>query len=117
MREGVIDRVKLLRAQRFAIHIPLRYRPIDQASWLDGTTENISSSGVLFRTKHLLDVQTPIEMQLELPAVIAGKWAGHVVCRGRIIRTVAPDTPNIPSALAAAILDYELIRPHDPRRI
>jgi hypothetical protein len=36
------------RAQRYPLHIPLKYRPSGTPNWWEGRTENISRSGVLF---------------------------------------------------------------------
>ena len=37
------------RAPRFSLRLPIRYRTVGEPAWHDGTTENISRSGVLFR--------------------------------------------------------------------
>src|ERR1700757_4746552 len=42
------------RAQRFQLHLPLRYRRLGEAQWHIGTTENISRSGLLFQADQLL---------------------------------------------------------------
>src|SRR5262249_35596021 len=42
------------RAQRFNLHLPLKYRLLGENAWRDGTTENISRSGMLFRAEELI---------------------------------------------------------------
>src|SRR5580693_43962 len=42
------------RAQRFQLHLPLRYRRLGEQQWHVGTTENISRSGLLFAGDELL---------------------------------------------------------------
>ncbi len=69
-----------------------------------------------------MEPNTSIDMVLMLPIEIAGDAAGTTMCRGRIVRAVAPAGPVGPvgidarPALAAAILDCEPV-PRDPRRV
>jgi PilZ domain-containing protein len=105
------------RAPRFAIPIPILYRTPGDLAWLEGWTENISKSGVLFRAQHEIPPDTPVEMMLEIPTFIATPVAGAAICRGRIVRTVAASAREDRHSMAAAILEYELARPFDPRRI
>ena len=113
------------RAPRFVIRAPVKYRPSGTTDWRDGRTENISRSGVLFRTDHVMPVQTPIEFLMALPEEVGGGSA-TVICRGRVVRTEAglPDDPR--PAVAATIAGYRLtpapgqmVDPQatDPRRI
>src|SRR2546425_575367 len=94
------------RAQRFNLHLPLKYRPLGEDDWREGTTENISRSGLLFRAEELLAPNAQLEINLVLPTEIAGLSAAEVVCRGEIVRTVEPDSPTVSPALAAKILQY-----------
>jgi hypothetical protein len=55
-------------------------------------------------------------MVLMLPIEIAGETAGTAMCRGRIIRAVAPVSFEARPALAAVILECDPV-PQDPRRI
>ena len=92
------------------------YRAAGDPTWHEGRTENVSRSGVLFMAEQLMKPDTSIEMVLMLPIEIAGEAAGTAMCRGRIVRAVAPSTLDARSALAAAILDCDPV-PQDPRRI
>ena len=78
--------------------------------WLDGMTENISSSGVLFLADRALELNTPVEMNLIMPPQIVGSAATRVVCFGRVVRTVPPPTPDARAAVAATIAGYRLVR-------
>ena len=80
-------RLDSTRARRFAMEVPLRYRARGEKQWHEARTENISRSGVLFRTEGTLDVATEIEMTFVLPGLAAPP---AVVCRGRVVRTVLP---------------------------
>ena len=96
------------RARRFALHLSVRYRPVGAPEWIEGEIENISRSGVLFWTEHLLDMDTPLEMSFGLGE---GAGASRVICRGRIVRTVLPRGRQTPPGLAATISRYRFIRP------
>src|SRR5579864_4453294 len=95
-----------MRAQRFYIQLPLRYRRLGEKEWHAGTTENISRSGMLFEADELLQPAAQLEINLVLPQEIAGLSSTEVVCRGEVVRTVehGGETPN--PALAARILQY-----------
>jgi PilZ domain len=83
------------RAPRFAIPIAIRYRTPADATWLEGWTENISKSGVLFRADREIELGTPVEMMMEIPTWIATPVAGATLCRGRIVRAVPPRRSKI----------------------
>ena len=93
------------RAQRFNLHLPLRYRRVGEQGWRKGTTENISRTGLLFHGEEALQPSAQLEINLVLPVEIAGLSATEVVCRGEVVRsesTVGAVSP----ALAAKILQY-----------
>ena len=94
------------RAQRFQLHLPLRYRRLGETQWHVGTTENISRSGLLFHTDNLLQPNSQLEINLVLPAEIAGLSGTEVVCRGEVVRTIERKGESVSPALAARILQY-----------
>lgn len=94
------------RAQRFQLHLPLRYRRLGEKQWHEGKTENISRSGLLFQADEALQPNSQLEISLVLPAEIAGLSATEVVCRGEVVRTVESAEKSISPALAARILQY-----------
>ncbi len=96
-----------MRAQRFPLQLPVRYRRTGEAGWLDGKTENISHSGVLFRVQQPFDVDTTIEIRITLPLAVAAGAASEVVCQARIVR--AETRPAAPPALAAAFSEQRLV--------
>ncbi len=96
----------LSRAQRFQLHLPLKYRRLDEEKWHDGETRNISRSGLLFQAEDSLQPNVILEINLVLPAEIAGLSATEVVCRGEVVRTVERNGDQMPPALAAKILQY-----------
>ena len=94
------------RAQRFQLHLPLRYRRLGETQWHVGTTENISRSGLLFQADDVLQPNSVLEINLVLPAEIAGLSGTEVVCRGEVVRTIDRKGPTVNPALAARILQY-----------
>lgn len=106
-RQSVLEREQSSRAQRFQIQVPLRYRQIGQNTWSTGKTENISRSGMLFHAEENLPMHVQLEINLVLPAEIAGLSAAEVICRGEIVRSVQGAEPAMPAALAAKILQYQ----------
>ena len=98
------------RAERFAIRIPVRYHEPHSSGWFEGRTENISYSGVLFRTDSPLEPKTAVEIRIELPAAILGEAPGEIVCKGAIVRIEESLIAGIPSALAVAIRSYRMAR-------
>lgn len=99
-----------MRAPRYIIGLPFFYRRKGKRAWLEGRTENISRTGVLFRTEQLVDQQTPIEMRFSLPAEVSGEPAALVACRGLVVRVVPAATPDALPAVAATISKYRIIR-------
>jgi hypothetical protein len=95
------------RARRVPLPLLLRYRSIDDSQWHEGRVENISRSGVLFSTPDLLDVDTELEMTFELPVPPAPP---AILCRGRVVRTVAAGAGGWHPALAATIAAYRFVR-------
>jgi hypothetical protein len=94
------------RAQRFQLHLPLKYRQLGEHNWHEGKTRNISRSGMLFEAEEALQPNAVLEINLVLPAEIAGLSPTEVVCRGEVVRTVRPNGTAITPELAARILQY-----------
>jgi PAS domain S-box-containing protein len=96
----------LSRAPRFQLQLPLKYRRLDEEKWHAGETRNISRSGLLFQAEDSLQPNVQLEINLVLPAEIAGLSPTEVVCRGQIVRTVKSAGEQVHPALAAKILQY-----------
>jgi len=107
------EKLSPVRAQRFNLHLPLKYRMIGEDDWRAGMTENISRSGLLFRVEETVPTNAQLEINLVLPAEIAGLAAAEVVCRGEVVRSVQAEAPMLNPALAARILQYHF--QHGPR--
>lgn len=88
----------------------MRYRRAGEPAWHSGVTENMSRSGVLFRSDGAIDVNAEITMNFLLPVETLGRAGGEVRCHGRAVRVV--EHPGEPPALsvAATISDYHFVR-------
>jgi hypothetical protein len=97
------------RVLRFAVHLPMLYRPTGAKRWCRATTENISKSGVLFRGEEPLSWKTSVDLRFQtfvVPPVETAAVA-DVLCRADIVRVMPPAGGYIRPTLAARILSYE----------
>jgi len=94
------------RAQRFRLNLPLRYRIAGQPAWRNGTTRDISRSGLLFEAEEALKPTDRLEINLVLPVEIGGLSATEVFCKGEVVRAISGQETTATPALAAKILQY-----------
>jgi len=76
-------------SDRFPIEREVRYRVLNKRSSEEtgeGKTINISSSGILFTSEHLLLPGRRMELAISWPAQLNNKTALKLVARGRVIR-------------------------------
>jgi PilZ domain len=76
-------------SDRFPIEREVKYRVLNKRNGEeagDGRTVNISSSGVLFTTQHVLLPGRRIEIAISWPAQLNNKCALKLVARGRVVR-------------------------------
>lgn len=104
------------RAPRLSVRLPLRYRLPGEARWSQGTTENVSRSGVLFHAEQALQPRSELEINLILPIEIEGIGGAEVLCRGEVVRIVEPQQADLSPALAARFLEYRLLSRTPPAR-
>ena len=98
------------RARRFGLHFPVYFRLPNSPTWLGGVTENISYTGLLFRSVFPMTVRTPVELRLPLAAG-RGKKPAELVCKGAVVRVEEKSFEDATNALAVAIQDYRIVRP------
>jgi hypothetical protein len=104
------------RAQRFELHIPVRYRTDSDEGWHSGTTRNISRSGMLFHGEDWAQPSARIELTLLLPRQMGVARAAEVICRGTVTRSERRAIDEGGPWMAIRISHYRLIRPGDARR-
>jgi hypothetical protein len=98
------------RAPRFPIQTTVHYRVSGEHDWHEGTSINISRTGVLFKAEDDLPPQTVLEMRIQFPAELTGDTPTNVVCWGPIIRRGWVEHPDSHPALAALIVRYRFTR-------
>lgn len=100
------------RSQRFAVDLPLRYRPVGEQSWQGGRIANISGSGILFQADRSLEVNTKVELTfaLKLSASESSDPGTKVFCLGQIVRIEQLANADYTLAFAAAIRNYRFVR-------
>jgi hypothetical protein len=112
------DTRKSARATRHPLQVPLRFRPAGDSAWREGRSENISRTGVLFRSERFVTPETEIELLLTLGGELGDEAAGALLCRGRVVRLEpgSEDDPRIGIAATIACRQAYL-QGNDPRRI
>jgi hypothetical protein len=98
------------RARRFALHLPVYYRVSDSPTWLKGTTENISHTGVLFLSSSPMAPETTLDLRLKVAVRSKTGGPAEVRCKGLVVRLEPRSAPQTPIALAVAISDYRIVR-------
>jgi hypothetical protein len=93
----------IARAQRFPIRAIMHYRIVGENRWYVGTVENMSSTGVLFRGERVMDLNSSIEVTVNVPGSLAAGHSSKMVSRGKIVR-VLPGIPDPECAVMAASL-------------
>jgi hypothetical protein len=91
------------RSQRFPITLPLQYRVAGTSRWLQGTSVNMSRTGILFSAGEELPTSAQLEMRIDLP------FMSRLSCLAKVIRAAAP------SSFAVRIQRYILRRRHGTR--
>jgi hypothetical protein len=103
------------RAARFLVQLPVRYRTADSTEWHEARTENVSHTGVLFRTKSILKPSTMVDVRLEVPPTRADGSHAEVICKCEVVRVDKKTRGNKNSpALAFAIRNYRFTRKQEP---
>lgn len=101
------------RAQRFALEMPIRYRGTGNVDWHEGTTINISTSGILFRAAASARPPADVQITVAFPAVIPGHAGAELRCRGTLIREVSGSSPHAAPVFAVAIGRCRIARRRD----
>jgi hypothetical protein len=96
----------VLRAFRYPIHTPIRFRKSDEAEWHEGMTLNISRTGIFFQSDMNLPPRTLLEMQISLPHEILGEPQANVLCWGPVVRLSPKPSEQGETSMAAAISRY-----------
>jgi len=100
-------------APRFSLALPVRYRVAGETSWQTAKTRNLSTSGVLFRTRQLLAAGTEIELEIELHDVFQANMARG---NGRVVRYLKDESGQQDGwFVAVKYREYKLERKPEPQ--
>lgn len=99
---------ELRRARRFPIAAPLRYRLSREGDWQTARTENISSTGLLFRCENVEGRGERIEMNFLLLKSVRDRAGLEVACEGEVVRLDFPLEEDELPALAVNFTAYRL---------
>jgi hypothetical protein len=98
------------RERRLRHCVAVLFRIAGSNEWIEGVTENISRSGLLFRSSNHVEAGSSLELILEMPQELTGDDNARVVCQGSLLRAEAvPPTrkKQQPSfRLACTIAEY-----------
>ena len=92
------------RSERHAVQRPLIYRHQSGLVWYNGITENLSSSGVLFRGEKYIPVGSVVETSFEQQDGMEDWDETPSFCWAQIVRTLLPATADPRPALGAKVL-------------
>lgn len=77
------------RAIRFPLEMDLRYRHgVQRATWNQGQSINISSSGILIRTEDRFRKGMKIEVAINWPKMLEDRIPLQLIVLGRVVRAV-----------------------------
>ena len=89
MRQTETQQSDRRQADRFALEREVKYRVLNKRGGEEageGNTINISSSGVLFTSKHILLPGRRMELAINWPAQLNNQIPLKLVARGRVVR-------------------------------
>jgi hypothetical protein len=90
--------------QRFDLHLPFELVRSKENAHVVGETQNLSSTGVLFRSPAPVEVGESIEYLITLPKAKGSPVDVRLRCVGKVLRGDGP------SAFAATLERYEFLR-------
>lgn len=99
------EAAQINRATRFPLKVPIHYRKSGMLNWHDGSTINISRTGVLFHTDESLPVDMKLEIRISLPQDTT------LACQGSVVRSEPSVTTEALKGLAARISHARILSP------
>jgi hypothetical protein len=97
--------------KRFEVHLPIKISSPESPDSHVGETDNLSAAGVYLSLDSSLEVGSPVEFDITMPASVIGSEKDvRIHCTGRVVRTEAPKEGTRNSGVACVIDGYEFIR-------
>lgn len=88
----------------------MRYRIIGERHWHMGTVVNLSATGVLFRGEHVVEVNSMIEVAVNVPKSLAEGQSSKMVSRGKVVRVSPDDTEPGSTVMATSFSHLRILR-------
>jgi hypothetical protein len=77
---------------------------------MEGTTENISYTGVLFHSDAPMELECTLELRLQITVPAEGRDPAEIRGKGVVVRKEQRDVPDTPVTLAVAMKDCRIVR-------
>jgi hypothetical protein len=91
------------RERRLKHEVAILFRVKGSQDWTEGATENVSKSGLLFRSPSSFEPHTKLELKLQMPKELTGETPAEVVCQATVRRVIAnPATKKQPATFNVA---------------
>jgi hypothetical protein len=101
------------RERRLRHQVPVQFRERGSAEWMEGTSENISRSGLLLSSSTPLEIGSKMVLTLQMPAELTGDKSAQVICEATLVRVEAVPSPRRAKQtsfrMACAITDYKFV--------
>jgi hypothetical protein len=97
------------RERRLKHEVDVLYRERGTTAWIEGRSENVSRSGVLFRGSASIPSGTVVEVVLEMPVEVTGQAGSNVLCFGTVVRTTAIEKTD-EFHIALSVSGYEFLQ-------
>lgn len=98
------------RERRLGMELPIQFREQNSVVWQDGIIENISRSGVRFRSEQTLKPTALVQMIFEMPQEISGRARSKVFCNAHVVREVTSSKTVAHITLAAGIVNCHYLQ-------
>jgi hypothetical protein len=100
----------IARARRFSIKAVVHYRVLGEERWYAGTVDNMSSTGILFHGKRVINISSSIEVTVHIPGSAAAGHRSKMVSRGMIVRLMRGTIDPQFTMMAAALHHLRLLK-------
>jgi len=97
------------RERRLRHNVTVQFRVVGSKLWHEGTTENISKSGVLFESQDSLQEGVGLELVFEMPKELTGDEPAPVLCKCTVARVTASQKESAVFHIACSVSDYEFM--------
>lgn len=95
-----------VRSRRFPVDVPLEVRRSEDEEWWPARTENVSATGVLFRTSKTVPPLTPVELKFQLDV---GDGTVVLTCAGTVARVATEKDDSEEAYVGVSFAGFDLL--------